>query len=88
MHYTMAEIIAQARILKWGNSYGIRIRKQDLERAGLKPGEEAIIRIEGKNDRIDLSHIRFFKSGRHDISERHDEELAKGRTRELRGRRP
>lgn len=71
----MEEVRITGRILDWGNSYGIRLKKADLERAGLKPGQEAAVRIEGNAAKIDLSHIRTYRSGRSDISERHDEYL-------------
>lgn len=38
--------------------------------------------------RIDLSHVRYFHSGRHDISESHDEELARGRAERKTGTGP
>lgn len=83
MHYTMVDVIVQGRVLAWGNSYGIRIRKQDLERAGLKPGEQAVVRIEAKRDRIDVSQAPFFRGGRSDVSKRHDEYLGQARSRRL-----
>jgi antitoxin component of MazEF toxin-antitoxin module len=82
MHYPMGETVVQARILRWGNSYGIRIRKSDLERAGLRPGEEAIVRIETKTDQIDLSTLPRFRSGHTDTSARHDEILGEARSKE------
>ena len=34
------------KIQKWGNSQGLRLNKQLLERAGLKPGDEVEISVE------------------------------------------
>ncbi|HEV8360312.1 MAG TPA: hypothetical protein VGR28_07660 [Candidatus Thermoplasmatota archaeon] len=62
-----------AKILRWGNSYGIRISKGDLERRGLREGEEVVIEIKaqpGKN--VDLSHLRGFHLGG-DLADHHDE---------------
>lgn len=36
----------QTKIQKWGNSQGLRLNKQLLERAGLKPGDEVEISVE------------------------------------------
>lgn len=68
--------VLRGRILRWGNSYGIRLRKAEVERAGLKEGAEATVRIEP--GRVDLSHLRTYDDpeGRTDISVRHDEILA------------
>jgi antitoxin component of MazEF toxin-antitoxin module len=69
------EVLVEGRILEWGNSYGIRLRKADLERAGLGPGTEAVVRIQRKPGKVDVSHVRFIRSGHADTSERHDEVL-------------
>lgn len=81
------EVLVEGRILEWGNSFGIRLRRADLERAGLTPGTDAVIRISRRRGKVDLSHIRTFRSGRSDISERHDQYLAEGRLEELRRKR-
>ena len=47
-----------------------RIRKADLERAGLKAGQQARIRIEATPEPVDLAHLTTFASGRADTSER------------------
>ena len=76
------DTILKARILKWGNSYGLRIQKADLKRLGLRPGEEALVRLERQSDRVDLSGLPRFKGGRPDDSLRHDELLGKARKEE------
>ncbi|MCK4457312.1 MAG: hypothetical protein KAW39_06190 [Thermoplasmata archaeon] len=73
------DTIIKARILKWGNSYGFRIQKADLERLGLRPGEEALVRLEGRSDAVDLSELPTFKGGMPDDSLRHDELLGEAR---------
>lgn len=78
------EVVLTAKVLRWGNSYGLRIRKADLERAGLKPGEEAVVRLERPAEKIDLSHIRTFHSGRTDTAERHDEVVGAAAWEDLR----
>jgi len=75
------------RVLEWGNSFGIRLRKSDLEDAGLTPGEEVTIRIERKLSRIDLSGVPAFSGGAPEDSQRHDDLLGEARSaaRRLRG---
>ena len=61
------------RVLKWGNSYGIRLSKADVERLGVRAGADVSVQmrpLEGK--KVDISHIRFFH-GDADLSERHDD---------------
>ena len=79
----MTDVILEGKILAWGNSYGIRIRKEDLERAGLAAGGAVKVRIETPDRRIDLSHFHFLKGGRPDDSERHDELLGEARSLRL-----
>lgn len=72
----MSEVVLEGKILEWGNSYGIRIRKADLERSGLGPGDTVSVRIEGAEDRVDLSDLPTFAGGRSDVSRHHDRVLA------------
>ncbi len=81
----MGDVVVEGKILRWGNSYGIRIKKADLEREDLDLGEEVAVRIEKKGDKVDLSHFPTFSGGRSDVSERHDEYLARGLQEELEG---
>jgi hypothetical protein len=78
------EVVVEGRILEWGNSYGIRIRKADLDRAGLSPGEEATIRIVHSQGPIDLSGLPAWGSGHRDTSRRHDDVLGEARAAALR----
>lgn len=62
-----------AKILRWGNSFGIRLSKQEAQREGLAPGQEVDVEIRPRPVRkIDLSHLRKFDLGG-DLSVRHDE---------------
>lgn len=79
----MSEVVIEGKVLAWGNSYGIRIRKADLEREGLHPGEEVSVRIERSADEVDLSDLPVFSGGRTDVSERHDAYLAQALATEL-----
>ena len=79
------EVVIEGRVLRWGNSYGVRLSKADLERAGLKEGAKATVRL--RAGKIDLSHVTFYKGGRPDDSLRHDELLGEYRWKRLRARR-
>lgn len=62
-----------AKVLKWGNSYGIRLSKEEAERAGLKPGDEVVVEVKAREgQRIDLSDLPGFDLGG-DLADRHDE---------------
>lgn len=83
---SMSKTIIEGKILEWGNSYGIRLKKADVEEEGLRPGEEITVRIVGKEAAVDLSDLPILSGGRSDVSTRHDEYLAKGLEQERRGR--
>lgn len=55
----MAAVTLQARLLRWGNSLGVRISKKDADRLGLVPGSDVVIHIDEPAAPIDLGHIRF-----------------------------
>ena len=78
------EVIVKGRILRWGNSYGIRLPKAELKKAGLSPGSEAVVRMAKKRTRVDLSDLPAFKGGKPDDSLQHDELLGRARLRALR----
>ena len=77
------EVVIKGRVLKWGNSYGIRIRKGELRQAGLRPGAEALVRLAKRPGRVDLSGLPTFKGGEPDDALRHDELLGRARRRSL-----
>lgn len=83
---TKDEVVLRVRILKWGNSYGFRIRKAELKRLGLIPGSEAVVRLERRRGPVDLSGLPVFKGGMPDDSLRHDELLGRDRLRALKER--
>ena len=75
------EVVVSGRILKWGNSYGIRLRRAELKKAGFSHGAEAVVRLTKKSERVDLSGLPIFRGGEADDSLRHDELLARARLR-------
>jgi len=77
------EVIIRARILKWGNSYGLRVRKADVKKLGLLPESEAVVRLEKQRGRVDLSGLPTFRGGLPDDSLRHDQLLGRARLKSL-----
>jgi hypothetical protein len=77
------EVVLRVRILKWGNSYGFRIRKSELKRLGLIPGSEAVVRLERRPGPVDLSGLPTFKGGMPEDSLRHDELVGEARQKNL-----
>ena len=80
------EVIVKGRILRWGNSYGFRLRRAELKKVGLSPGSEAIVRMAKEHSRVDLSGLPAFKGGGPDDSVRHDELLGRARVAAMRKR--
>lgn len=82
------EAVVEGKILEWGNTYGIRVKKSDLEKAGLAPGTEVVVRLERRSDRVDVSGFPFVRGGDPDDAARHDELLGQARlTKGARGKR-
>ncbi len=52
----------QGKILRWGNSYAIRLPKADLEAAGLHVGDEADVTLDLIAPRIDVGGLPTFRS--------------------------
>ena len=63
------------RILKWGNSYGIRISKADWERLGLAEGDDVVLQLVATPRRpVDLTRLRSWDlGGLADITARFDD---------------
>ncbi len=80
------ETLTTAKVLRWGNSYGIRLSKHDFERAGLVVGSEVAIQLVTQEDTIDVPFFTF-RSGHADTSADHDEVLY-GRHRTVHGDAP
>jgi antitoxin component of MazEF toxin-antitoxin module len=76
---SMGEAVVEGKILRWGNSYGVRIRAADVEAADLEPGQQVTVRIEPSGDRLDLADVPTFQGGRSDTARRHDQLLGEAR---------
>jgi hypothetical protein len=60
------------KVLKWGNSMGLRVSRKDASAAGLREGDEIVIEFAPPRKKVDLSHLHSFDMGG-DLSIRHDE---------------
>jgi len=49
------EAVIKGRLLRWGNSVGVRIAKRDARRLKLREGADVTVRIESEPSAIDLS---------------------------------
>lgn len=58
------EALVATKVLHWGNSYGLRISKHDVERLGLFPGSEVAVSLVTKDDKIDVPWFTFSGDGR------------------------
>lgn len=62
----------RGKLLRWGNSFGIRLSKREVEALRLRPGHEVRLLVEGDGPWLDpLEAHRFDLGG--DAAERHDE---------------
>jgi antitoxin component of MazEF toxin-antitoxin module len=68
------------KIKKWGNSFGVRLTKKELEEFGLKEGDEVKIQIQKIKPKkeVDLSNIPTFFETDKKVSEHHDTYLYRG----------
>jgi antitoxin component of MazEF toxin-antitoxin module len=60
------------RLLRWGNSFGIRLSKADVERLHLAPGQPVRILVEEDLPALDPRDLPRFDLGG-DAADRHDE---------------
>lgn len=59
----MPRVMLRARLLKWGNSFGVRISKADVERLGVRVGDDLDVEVLPKRGKVDLSFLRTFHDG-------------------------
>ena len=71
----MATIRIRRKVLRWGNAYGIRLTKADMERLGLHDKDEATIEVTPGRKENDLSAFPFLHLGG-GLSTDHDEVAA------------
>jgi len=79
----MAEAVVKGRLLRWGNSVGVRISKRDARRLRLREGADVTVRIESEPGEVDLSGLPTIHGKGHE-GRTHDEILGAARKKELR----
>lgn len=76
--------VIKAKLLKWGNSYGLRIAKADAERLGLQVGDEMEFSM-ARPGKVDVSQIPVFHMG--GIGAKHDAILDRESAKRVWGKR-
>lgn len=82
MQLSMDEAIVKGRLLRWGNSLGVRISKRDARRLRLREGAAVTVRIASEPGEIDLSALPTVH-GKGTEGRDHDKILGAGRKKEL-----
>jgi len=77
----MRRFTMTGKLLRWGNSYGIRIAKADAERAGLHVGDEFEFGV-APTGGVDISSLPSFDWGGGGAKD-HDAILGQGRSKDL-----
>lgn len=70
----MSDVEVRGKLLAWGNSYGIRLSKEDVQRFGLRPSHEVRIRLEIDGEPLRVEDLPSFDLG--GAADRHDELFA------------
>lgn len=65
------------RVLKWGNSFGIRLTRADLEELGIREDSEVDVNLELCKPNVDWDRLPDLGLPR-DASTRHDEIIGQG----------
>lgn len=68
------EHIIVGKVLRWGNSYALRLSKRDVERFGWREGTTLRVEEVDKEQDLDLDYPTW-RSGHADTATNHDEVL-------------
>ena len=70
-----------AKVRRWGNSYGVRLRKKDLQALGIREGSSIDVQVRPHRPArgLDLSDLPTFRDPDPLASIRHDEYLYRPR---------
>lgn len=58
------DVEVRGKVRRWGNSLALRLRKQDVDRLGLREGQELHAVLRGFPDKVDLGKIPTFHGGK------------------------
>lgn len=78
----MSEAVVKGRLLRWGNSVGVRISRRDVRRLRLREGSDVTLRIESKPSDVDLGPLPVFH-GKGTEGKHHDQILGRGRSQDV-----
>lgn len=70
-------IRVRKRVLRWGNSYGIRLTRKELQGTALREGVEVEVELRPRAPRVDWDRLPEFRLGRN-ASREIDEVLSEG----------
>lgn len=79
----MVEAVVKGRLLRWGNSVGVRISKRDARRLRLREGADITLRIESEPSLVDLTVLPTLH-GRGTEGRDHDKILGAARQKGMR----
>jgi antitoxin component of MazEF toxin-antitoxin module len=80
----MSMVTIRAKLLRWGNSYGLRLSRGDVERLHLRPDTTVEMRLDvTPGEKIRATEAVSFRLGG-DAAARHDELFAKAALEEHR----
>lgn len=74
----MSLVSVKGRLLRWGNSYGLRLSRREVERLRLRPDTEIEVKVDvSPGKKITVDQLPSFNLGG-DAADRHDELFAEG----------
>lgn len=79
----MVRATVKGRYLKWGHSYGIRLRKKDAERLAVPAGADVKVTVDTEVEPFDVDQIRTFRGPDARGSRDHDRILGEARRKRL-----
>lgn len=76
------EAVVKGRLLRWGNSVGVRISRRDARRLRLREGSDVTVRIQSEPSKVDLSVLPVFH-GKGAEAVDHDKILGAARSKDV-----
>lgn len=59
----MSMVAVRAKLLKWGNSFGLRLSRQDVGRLHLRPGVEVEVKLDVAPSGFHVGRVRRYRLG-------------------------
>lgn len=77
--YPMVRATLKGRYMKWGHSYGIRLRRKDAERLAVPAGTDVKVTVDTSAEPFDVGRIRTFRGPDARGARGHDRVLGEAR---------